>query len=242
MNFDKYKFRCSALGSIMTNQPGKKDTKDVSELSETAKEYLLECYICEVYGRDKEIISKYLTKGLDVEEDSITLYSRATKRFFKKNEDRLENDYISGLMDLFIGPSIKEAEEIIDIKSSWDIHTYFKSRTAKKVNKAYEYQLQGYMALTGAPTSKLVYCLVSTPHALIEDEKKKLQWKMGVSDPINNEVFLKACEYLDSSLKFDDIAIDERYIESKIARNNETINSIYNRVEICREFLNTFKP
>lgn len=241
MNFNNYKFRCSSLGLIMTNQQGKKDTKNVSELSDTAKKHLVECYIREVYGRDKEIISRYLTKGLEVEEDSITLYSRATKRFFKKNDDRLENDYISGLPDLFIGHSIKEAEEIIDVKSSWDIHTYFESKLAKKVNKNYEYQLQGYMALTGAKTSKLVYCLVSTPDALIQDEKKKLQWKMGVSDPINNEVYLKACEYLDTSLKFDDIDLNERFTESKIVRNNETINSVYSRVEICREFLNNFK-
>jgi len=55
-------------------------------LSETTKKYLREVMIYEKYGRKKDISNKYIEKGLAVEEDAITLYSRFTKVFYKKNE------------------------------------------------------------------------------------------------------------------------------------------------------------
>ncbi len=235
MNWDNYKFRCSALGKLMTNPPGRKDVESWEGLSETTKTYLMECYIKEKYGREKNIINKYIEKGLQVEENSITLYSRNTKIFFKKNKDKLENDYICGTPDLFIGASIREAKEVIDIKSSWDIYTFFATMT-KPLNKDYVYQLQGYMQLTSAPVAKLVYCLVDTPESLIQDEMKRTQWKMGVADPSVNETYLAACDYIQKSMTFEDIDLKERYIENVIQK--ESIDSVYKRIELCRQFLN----
>lgn len=234
MNFDNYKFRASSIGSIMTNDRSGK------QMGETAKQKLLEIYVKEKYGRDKELINKYITKGLQVEEDSITLYSRNKKTFYLKNEDRLENDFICGTPDLYEGPSIKEATLIIDIKSSWDLFTFWMV-LHKPMNTAYVYQLQSYMALTGAKESKLVYCLVSTPEPLILDEMNKLKWKMGVADPSTNEVFKQACDYLETSMRFEDIPMEERFIEFTIPRNDAVIDSIYERAKDCRKFLNSLK-
>lgn len=234
MNFDNYKFRASSIGAIMTNDRSGK------QMGETAKQKLLEIYVKEKYGRDKELINKYITKGLQVEEDSITLYSRNKKTFYLKNEDRLENDFICGTPDLYEGPSIKEATLIIDIKSSWDLFTFWMV-LHKPMNTAYVYQLQSYMALTGAKESKLVYCLVSTPEPLILDEMNKLKWKMGVADPSTNEVFKQACDYLETSMRFEDIPMEERFIEFTIPRNDAVIDSIYERAKDCRKFLNSLK-
>lgn len=236
MNWKDYKFRCSAIGKLMTNPPGKKDVESWQGLSETTKTYLMECYVLEKYGREKEIINKYLQKGLQVEESSITLYSRVKKVFFKKNEERLENEYITGTPDIFIGEDIRHAQEVEDIKSSWDIYTFFATMT-KPINKDYVYQLQGYMELTTAPISHLVYCLVDTPQPLILDEMNKLKWKMGVSDPDTNEVFKAACEYLEKAMTFSDIDIRERYIENEIIKDPAVMPSVYKRVEMCRQFL-----
>lgn len=234
MDFLNYKFRASSIGTLMTNDRSGK------QMGETAKQRLLEIYVKEKYGRDKELINKYITKGLQVEEDSITLYSRNKKTFYRKNEDRLENDFICGTPDLYEGPSIKEATLIIDIKSSWDLFTFWMV-LHKPMNTAYVYQLQSYMALTGAKESKLVYCLVSTPAPLILDEMNKLKWKMGVSDPDTNEVFKQACDYLETAMRFDDIPMEERFIEFTIQRNDAVIDSIYERVTDCRKFLNALK-
>lgn len=234
MDFSNHKFRASSIGTLMTNDRSGK------QMGETAKQRLLEIYVKEKYGRDKELINKYITKGLQVEEDSITLYSRNKKTFYLKNEDRLENDFICGTPDLYEGPSIKEATLIIDIKSSWDLFTFWMV-LHKPMNTTYVYQLQSYMALTGAKESKLVYCLVSTPEPLILDEMNKLKWKMGVADPDTNEVFKQACDYLETAMRFDDIPMEERFIEFTIPRNDAVIDSIYERVGVCRKFLNALK-
>lgn len=234
MNWEEYKFRCSSLGRIMTN------SRTREPLGETCKSHLLECWIKEKYGRHKDIINKYIKKGLQVEEDSITLYSRAKKRFYKKNEERLNNEFITGLPDLYEGETILTATEIIDLKSSWDIYTFFDT-LVKSMNAAYDYQLQGYMDLSGASSSRLVYCLVSTPEPLILDEMNKLKWKMGVADPENNEIYKQACEYLEVAMKFDDIPLEERYIEFTIPRDEKKIEAIHTRVGECREFLSKLK-
>ena len=113
-------FRCSSLSKLMTNPKLEADI-EAGNLSETTKTYLLEVYISEKYNRDKNVTSKYMEKGLLVEEDSITLYSRVMKKFFKKNESKLSNEFIKGTPDLYTGLEITEADLVIDIKSSWDI-------------------------------------------------------------------------------------------------------------------------
>lgn len=122
-------------------------------LSETTKKYLREVMIYEKYGRKKDISNKYIEKGLAVEEDAITLYSRFTKVFYKKNEKQLKNEQITGTPDLYEGDNIESASLILDIKSSWDIFTFFNSKL-DALNKDYYWQLQGYMALTGATKAK----------------------------------------------------------------------------------------
>lgn len=244
MNWDNYKFRCSSLGKLMTNPPGVKEYDKVDnweKLSETTKSYLAEIYLQEKYGRKKDILNKYIEKGLGVEEDSITLYSLVTKTLFFKNEDRLENDFISGTPDIFTGESVRNADEIIDIKSSWDVFTFFATMT-KPLNKDYNFQLHGYCALSGAKVAKLVYCLVDTPDQLINDEKRRTGWKMGLTteDMDINPVYKQACDYLDVSMKFSDIPQSERYIENTIKFDPELIKSVYKRIILCRQFLNEF--
>ena len=235
MKFNNTLFRCSAISNIMT-EPKLKADKEAGNLSETTKSYLVDVYVQEKYGREQDITSKHMTKGLMVEEDSITLYSRVKKTFFKKNEERVSNPYIIGTPDLFTGESIGSAEEIIDIKSSWDIFTFYRAR-CKDVNSAYWWQMQGYMALTGATSARLAYCLVNTPELLISDEKRKLMYKMNVATTENDD-YIAACEELDKSMIYDDIPMAERTFEFVIQRDDEAIQRIYDKVRKARQFLN----
>jgi hypothetical protein len=206
-------------------------------ISETTKSHLADKYISARFGRQTDIHTKYMKKGLMVEEDSITLYSRVKKEFFKKNEFTLSNDYISGTPDLFTGTIIHEADTIIDIKSSWDIFTFFRT-TQDKLNKQYYWQLQGYMALTGASSAKLVYCLVNTPEQLVFDEINKLKWKLGVINPETDENFKKAAAEIEKAANYDDVPMDERVNEIHVERNEEDIARIYDRVKQCRVYMN----
>lgn len=231
-NADNILFRCSSLGYIMTESRSKAEP-----ISETTKSHLADKYVSAKYGRETDISNKYIRKGLLVEEDAITLYSRVNKEFFKKNELTISNSYIIGTPDIFTGSIIHEAETIIDIKSSWDIFTFFRT-TQDKLNKMYYWQLQGYMALTGATSARLVYCLVNTPEPLIYDEKNKLRWKMGVINPETDENFTAACDELERLSKYDDIPMVERINEIYIERNDADIEMLYERVKQCREWMN----
>lgn len=230
-NADQIKFRCSSLGHLMTEPRSKSEA-----ISETTKTHLIDVYVSEVYGRKTEIFNKYISKGNQVEEDSITLFSRVNKEFFTKNEKHLSNDYIKGTPDLFQGASIDNADKIIDIKSSWDIFTYFRTR-GKDMNKMYYWQLMGYIALTGAQSATLAYCLVDTPDTLLNDEKRKLHWKMGLIDD-NHPDFIEACEEIDKLGKYNDIQLKDRVYTINVERNESDINRIYQRVMEAREWMN----
>lgn len=217
-------------------EPRTKAAKDAGELSEGTKTHLIDVYVQNKYGRQTDISNKYITKGLMVEEDSITLYSRVKKTFFKKNEKHLFNQFIKGTPDLFTGLMIEQAESIIDIKSSWDIFTYFRNHT-KGVSDIYYWQLQGYMALTGAQSAKLAFCLVDTPETLILDAKRKLMWQMNAGTE-ENEDYKKACEELEIAMIFSDIPMNERVLEFDVERDNEGIEKLYSKVHRSRQFLN----
>lgn len=228
------KIRCSSLGYIMTD-PREKAKKESGELSETCKGHLSDIMVRAKYGRQTDVQNRYTIKGNQVEEDSITLYSRVTKKFYRKNDRQISNGYISGTPDIYQGKSIEEATHIIDIKSSWDIFTFFRNHEAK-LNQQYFYQLQGYMWLTGAESSTLAYCLVNTPDALIEDEKRRLFYKMNVAT-VDNEQYQQACDEIEKNMRYDDIPLSERVIEIEVQRDNEVIKQIEQKVIACRKYM-----
>lgn len=234
LNFNNYKFHPSSLGSIMT---GSKTDREA--MGDTCRKHLVECYISERYNRTKDITNKYMEKGIVQEEESITLLSMVTKQFHKKNKETITNDYFIGTPDLFDGKDIYHAKKIIDIKSSWDIFTFF-NVLSEPLNKNYQWQLQAYMDLTGAQSASLAYCLVDTPVGLIKDAQRKLQYVMNVIDPDTNPEFLKQCEQIERNMTFSDIPKEERLIEFTFARDNEMIEKAHKRIMECREYLNNF--
>ena len=144
---------------------------------------------------------------------------------------------MTGTPDLFEGETIQTATRIIDIKSSWSIHTFFQTM-AKAIDKGYFWQLQGYMDLTGAPAASLVYCLVNTPESLVQGEKNSLAWKMAVIDRDADPLYLEACEAIDKESYFNDIPIEDRWIGFEVQRDQASIDRAHERIGECREFLN----
>ncbi len=234
MNWEEILIRSSASGSLLV-QPQAKAAKDAGELSETGKAYLIKLYIEHKYGRVRDISSKYLEKGKSAEEDSIALLSEFDGKNYQKNEEKIFNEYICGTPDLFLGESIHNADEIIDIKTSWGMESFF-DNLSKPVNPYYVAQLQCYMALSGAHTAWIAYCLVSTPFGLVESEKKNLLYKMNVISEDSMEYRIAAAE-LENNMIFDDIPVSERVLKFKVPRNEEMIENIYKKVGKAREFL-----
>lgn len=261
MDVNKVKFRCSQLGLIMTDPRGGSGLTDKQQeelqklskldkltdnqqekldylldkqanprLSETCARYLSELYVNLRYGRKKDITNKYIEKGLAVEEDSLTVYSRVHKLPFFKNQDQFEDDYITGTPDQ-IG-----AEDVLDIKSSWDIFTFFNT-LKEDLNEKYYWQLQGYMSLTGRRSGRLAYCLVNTPDSLVNDEKRRAAWRMGLIDADASPLYKAVCEEIEKLSVYDDIPLKERVNEIKIPYDALAIERLHLRIDQCRKYM-----
>lgn len=222
------RIRCSELHQLM-GEPRSKSEK----LTQTAKTFIDELYIRYKYHRYKDITNRYILKGLAVEENSITLYSRFNKRFLVKNEDNFFNDFITGTPDTFIKEGDKVVE-VIDFKSSWDIWTFFKSK--RELNPDYYWQMQGYLWLTDCDRGTVVHCLVDTPDEIINDERRKLSWKMGSISGDSPE-YVSAETELVKNMTYSDIPIAERVVEWPVFRDEKAIKKIIEKVSLVREYL-----
>ena len=210
----EFKIRCSAIGKIMTNPRSKTET-----LSKTTKTYLEEWSKEQIYNRKKEVFSKYIDKGNAVEVESLNFIAKELDySSLVKNEESFENGFLTGTPDAILD------DEIIDVKNSWDCFSfplYFNSVPKKD----YYYQAQGYMALTDIDRYKLIYTLMDTPEELIQREY--------FGDESTDLV-----EFA-SKYKYSDIDSKDRIKVFDIYRNEEDIRNSYNRVEECREYLNS---
>lgn len=233
-DFSKTLIRSSSVGYLMT-EPQSKAAKDAGELSKTAKSHLLDVYIAEKYGRKRDIQTKQMRKGVEVEENSIDLLSRYLKKHLQKNEERIQNDFITGLPDIFEGESVTNADVITDIKSSYDLWTFL-GNIPDKLDNLYYWQLMSYMWLTNAEQAYIAYCLVNTPDSIIEQEKYYLLKKMDVISEESPE-FVKESAKITFNMTFDDIDVAERILLFKVERDEHEIAKIQNKVERAREYL-----
>lgn len=227
-DFSKTLIRCSSLGNLFT-EPVSKADKEAGVLSKTAKSHLIEVYAGEIWGVERDIITKQMKKGRQAEENGIDLISRVEKRFYVKNDERKVNEFISGHAD------IVEDDEIIDLKLSWDAFTFL-PKLIEPLDKDYFYQLQGYLWLWGKEKARISYALVNTPDNIIEGEKYRLLRSMDVVSEESPE-FKEAAQLLESNMKFDHIPMELRIINKIVYRDEETIKKIPEKVERGREFL-----
>ena len=155
-------FRCraSALGQLMTPARSK------SGLSQTALSMITLWYKEQLYSRKKEVVSKYMTKGNNCEDASIAYLNELYGTNYVKNEQFYNNDHIHGT------PDILTYDTVIDIKNSWDFSTFPLFSTTCP-NRDYQWQVQGYMMLTGLRKGAVVYTLMDLPDEQIEQEYRR---------------------------------------------------------------------
>jgi len=199
------KFRASSLGEIMTNGKGE-------GLSAGAKTYVERLAKEFVYGYDRIVTSKYMDKGLQVEDQSIDLLNSVLFTSYTKNTERKENDWITGECDIFTG------DQIIDIKSSWSLET-FPCMSEQGTDSGYEWQLRAYMWLWDVDQAQIAYCLVSTPEHLIGYENRSIH----IVDHINPELRVTFVDYKrDKSL--------EEKIVTKVTQARSYFDEVVNKI------------
>lgn len=195
-----FKIRASQIGKIMG------ESKPKGQLSSTCITYLKEWYSEQMYGERENIRSKYFDKGNMCENEAIDVISeRLNLGIAFKNVNFYENDFITGT------PDILTETMVIDVKCSWDGKTFLDSVTSN-INKDYEWQLIGYMALTKRVEAKLCYVLLDTPE----------EANYGIEVIYSN------------------IPIKKRFKSFNIAYSEDKIKAIKEKVKICREFLNEY--
>lgn len=216
------KIRCSCLGLIMTPARSKSEV-----LSKTAKTYIKQLAIENFFGRKKEFTSRYLTKGIEQERESIDLVQDTSKwNFLYKNEEQKENDYLTGT------PDVITDKVLLDVKSSWDVFTHAEHLLEDELmNKRYYWQMQGYMALFRRKKSYLIYCLPNTPQDIIEDEVRRAVWnerKIDEDEEIRNHV--------EHNHIFDDLNDKHRVKKFEVKYNKEDIQKAYEKIGHAREY------
>jgi len=250
-------FRASGTGAIMPAAAAK------TQFTDTCIGKLIEIYNANVYSRTEDFGNKYTEHGLDSEENSITLFSRVKKRMYVKNTERKSNEFVTGEWDLHLVDENGVTAETVDIKSSWSKNTFDKSRLKAKLNQDYYWQGQSYMWLTGAAKHTVAYCLTNASEQTIQDEKRRLAWKMGVIDTTSkiNEEYIMKCRQIEINHIYDiklfqqqnpnydfdnkisgwcyDIPMAERVVCFEFNRNEADIEKLRLRIIECRTHMLT---
>lgn len=232
-----FKIRASAVTDIMSDPKTKSETISVG-----AKTYCKKWLKEELFGRREPIISKYLQKGLDTEEQALNVLVRVLKLgMVYKNEERKFDDFKTGECD-FIHKGV-----IYDNKSSYSFDTF--PLFEDKLDPKYYGQMQVYLSLWGLEQAKVCYTLVDTPMDILERE---LKWIEGDNNKqqkalslIFTEKYWKECKdrfFRDADpIKF--VSIEDKYRVKvfDVKRDNDYINKIHLKVKGCREYIEQLK-
>lgn len=208
-DFSNYKFRCHAVGKLMTG---------VSVGLTPKQEETFQAYDARYKGEGRKLTENqqadYFALGAKKKakpELSVTAknylkelwrseFLGRTNHVMSKYIDKglmVESQAITSYSGISGMPFFKNKErksndyltgcpdntygKIRDIKSSWSLDTF--PLTDKGVeNKDYDWQLQSYMDLWNYEESELIYCLVDTPFHMIEDELRRMDWKHDIFD------------------------------------------------------------
>lgn len=246
-------FRAHMVGELM-------DAKDMQGFTDGHIDALVKMFSEQVEGRKEKIKSKYLEKGNEREKDSLTLKSCVELVVFNKNEERLSNEFITAIPDAFRGRSIHDADKTVDMKSSWSLQTFLKSKL-KKLDKNYKWQGVEAMALTGAKSHDVTFCLVNGTAAHILKEKTSAKWNYDAIDPDAHEGYRDECKQIEINHIFDfhafyeenpgfdfhnniddlirhQIPMKKRIHTVTIERNEDEIKAMYERIVVCRNWMN----
>ena len=228
--YDKLKAKVDGEGSLSAGETlelmtiSDKALKLSSELPQSAKTYCKTWFIEQLYNRRQEIKSKYMTKGLECEDEAIDLVIDYEGLGYNEKNELFESD------DFFTGtPDIIYDDLIVDIKCSWSCFT-FPLFDTEVDNKDYYYQLQGYMQLFDKQHAMLSYALVDAPQKLIEDA---IYYKGKEQGGITQDIV----DTVTADMTYSNIPTKYRVKSFRFERDDQVIKEIQDRVKMCRLYI-----
>lgn len=148
------------------------------ELSEGAKTHIKEVWLKNEKGFSEEVTDKKLRKGIQAEEDAITLISVCDQKMYVKNEDRKTTGHLTGECDIIHYNDDIDCYIIDDLKCSWSPRTFM----AASMTTIYEWQGRAYLYLYDADIFRLRHCLVDCPPDVLADEYKRFCFQHNIID------------------------------------------------------------
>lgn len=144
------KWHPSSLGKLMTTPKSKSEN-----LSQGAKTYIRQVAKQDFFQYRVELDNKYINKGKDQEQDSIDLLNAVRFTNYKKNDVRIEDEYMTGECDILTD------DRVIDVKTSWNLETW-PATPGEAHDNEYEWQGRAYLMLYEREIFELVFCMVTT--------------------------------------------------------------------------------
>lgn len=201
----------------LRNEPNLSETC-ITEIETWMKEKL--------YGNYHGFSSKYTTKGILCEDDSIDF---AAKYYgwgdVKKNTERKTNEFITGECDIFM-PNLVD-----DIKSCWSEKTFPLFNRDIPID-GYGYQGLGYMALWEVPKFQLTYTLMDAPDTLVDQEARRKQYELGL-DEVDFELWQEVKGKMTFSHLPDELRIKSYYIDF----DKDLLDKVYSKIEDIRKYI-----
>ena len=227
---NKILFRCSGTGALMTD-PKLKADKDAGNLSETAKTFVEDKWLFDTFGFAESIKNQYMDKGNECEQDSMDLVTQVLEGGFRSRYNtKLQNEYVIGTPDIVLADCVE------DIKTSWNLKTFFNA----ELSKMYFAQAQCYMWLTGKEKYRLIYALVPTPQSMVLNECEKLVYKYGKN--YDNEDYIAECQQIQRNNDLiKELPIEKRVKVFAFDYDPNYIETLKIKIEKAREYYNTLK-
>jgi hypothetical protein len=218
------------------------DTYDPKSISSNCKDYLIMLYSYLKYGKRYYVKGEqpfHLIKGTSTEKPATELVQRVTGQKLFRNKKQMSNDYVKGALDVTDRPDIKDSKLVVEIKNSYNLINFLQTANHPLPNNIY-FQMQGYFALTGKDKGVVYNCLVDSPDHLIKKEYDSLFQKLcpyGEATDFFKEEWAK----MEAGFRFEDIPEEERVIPFPVERDEKIIELMYEKIELCREWLAEFE-
>lgn len=222
----------------------KKATYNPKNLSVAAKEMLRLWVIQELYGRRYEIRSEesvdHLVKGTKTENNAFSLLNeRFGKGSYKRVKIRLNNEYLTGIIDGIDAPTIDLATKIVEVKTCFSVKDFMREAVSE-IKPSIYWQCQGYMALTGKEVVEVAHVLTAHPEEVIQEQHKLLYDELCPDGEVT-ERFIKQWDMAYKHMTFEDIPINERILVRRIERDEEAIAEMPIRIEACWQYMAEFQ-
>lgn len=130
-----------------------------------------------MFGYHKVVETKYMDKGLALEQAAIEFINNRRFKNYMKNTERRASEYLTGECDIYV-PGVKT----IDTKVSWSLDT-FPALSEDAHDPIYEWQGRAYMKLWDVPEHEVVHVMLDTPDELIPRWEQRELHKVGHIDP-----------------------------------------------------------